>query len=138
MKLKALKKESREVGMGIKLSALSNSMLTRSAQRSSRSKSKECLLRIEDHLKRFPVADLVPCALEIGDKIEVESVIFKSLILTVKISAAINHMLTKSIEHTKMSKSLEASTRLEGHLKLFESIASVGEVTHHHQPFGEI
>lgn len=47
------KSSNRDVYLSLKISSEINSLLTQSSARSNRSKAKEALLRLHDHLERF-------------------------------------------------------------------------------------
>ena len=53
---------------------------------------------------------------------------YKSVFLTVKLSAEGNKLLTESCERSNRKKIQEATLRLEDHLTRFDSISKLGEV----------
>ena len=117
------------VGMGVELSQEGNYLLSESAARSQRSKTKETLLRLEDHLKRFPVIDKSSLP-EPGIKLLSERVkLYKPVRIVIELSATLNQRLTESTYSSGLSKSKEAAFRVNAHLLAFSSIAKVSDVT---------
>lgn len=57
---------------------------------------------------------------------------YKSIYITLKISAELNQLLTESAKRSNRKKIPEATLRLEDHLKLYRSMAEPNKRTHHH------
>ncbi|MDR5020240.1 TraY domain-containing protein [Yersinia rochesterensis] len=95
-----------------------NRLLSQSAARSKRTKVKESILRLEDHLKNFPDIAIPVLRRDVG---------FPSSNITFDMSPEVNRLLSLSSARSKRTKVKEAILRLEDHLKNFPDIATEGK-----------
>lgn len=103
----------------IGLSPEMNRLLSQSSARSKRTKVKESILRLEDHLKNFP--DIATTVRGFRDAE------FPSSNITFDMSPEVNRLLSQSSARSKRTKVKEAILRLEDHLKRFTDIATEGK-----------
>ena len=120
----------RDVQIGILLSQEANWLLTESAKSSGRSKNKEVLLRLEDHLKTFPEINKSDyLGLKKSKVLPEKAKAYKPVRIVVQLSAALNRLLTESTHKSTLKKSKEAALRVDAHVLAVSSIAKVHDVT---------
>ena len=121
--------KNKEISMGVKLPAYSHFLLCKSIQQSQRSKKNECRIRLEDHLMRYPMIDLVNFPdLNRSDDTE-EANGYRPVRMTIKISKEMDRKLIASTKKTHLRKAEEVALRIEAHLKLYLSIERICDVT---------